>query len=702
MKRTLLILIALPVFFVTPVFSQLSPVQQKAIVLRTMIQRKHYSPRPVNDSFSVSVFNALIESADPRRLLFTASDYQQLLVNKNTIDDEVNGNGWAFYDKFSRLYKSALLRADSIINKILLKPFDYSVAESVTRSGNKAVFNFAPDLPGLVNRWSRYLKFQVLDEMYDEVAGDSTKKTTIRSALSLKEPQAREKIKKRELKGLKRVLEHPSGFESVVTEMYLNAIASCFDPHTNYFSPQEKELFQAELSTEGYFFGIVFEEDDKGQIVVGQLTPGGPAWKSGEINEGDQLVSLLWEGKQQQDMEGASLEEVYAVLDQSNHDRMMFRFRKADGTMSNVMLRKEKSANEENIVRSFILKGEKKIGYILLPGFYTEWENETGSSCANDVAKEILKLKREGIEGLVLDVRYNGGGSLGEALELTGIFIEEGPLAAEKGRDGKLVSLKDPNRGTIYDGPMALMINSQSASASEVLAASLQDYNRAVIIGSNTYGKATMQRMFPMDTITSRDITGNEKRDVVKITAGKLYRVNGGTSQMNGVAPDVVLPDAFDGLEIGERFEDYALPADSVKKNNYYKPLQALPLAELAGKSAARINNHAGFQTIKKIGMERKKMMEAETITIPLKAEMFEKWAAEQQMNLELVKGESENNNVKFTVENHVADQQLLKDEYSKSRNAAWLLQLAKDIYIQEAFLVLADLINIQKTPAKN
>jgi carboxyl-terminal processing protease len=509
-------------------------------------------------------------------------------------------------------------------------------------------------------------------------------------------------VKKTETKAIKRILENPAGFRALVNEMYLNALASSFDPHTNYFSPETREAFQAELSTESYLFGISFEQNDKGQLVVDKLTPGGAAWKSGEVHQGDELVSLQWENKEVLDMTGATVEEAYEVLDQSNHDKLLFRFRKTDGTMSNVLLRKEKTENDENIVKGFLLKGEKKIGYILLPGFYTEWENETGSSCANDVAKEIIKLKKENIDGLILDVRYNGGGSIGEALEMTGIFIDEGPLAAEKEKNGKLVTLKDPNRGTIYDGPMVLMVNGQSASASEMLAASLQDYNRAVIVGSHTYGKATGQSIFPMDTITSKGITGNEKTDVAKITIGKLYRVTGQTAQMHGVTPDVMLPDAFDALESGEKFEDNPLPADTAKRNNYYKPLPYLPVSELANRSAARVITNSDFQLIKKIVDDQKKMQQTPSRIIPLKADLFEKWMDQREAGLEAMKGEGKPAH-KFVADNHEQDKKLLvNNSYAKELNQEWLDNLAEDIYIQEAYMILTDLIHLQKTVPKN
>jgi carboxyl-terminal processing protease len=684
------------------VFCQANPIQQKAIVLKRMIEKKHYSPRAIDDSYSADVFKSILQAADPRRLLFTNADYQQLLMFKNTLDDELNGKGWAFFDKFSFLYMHSLKRADSILNLIVKKPFDYTITETITQGRNTDSFNFSPDIPALINRWSRYLKYQVLQDVYDAVSTDSTKKTTLKAGLVLLETKAKEKIMKAEIKLLKKILEHPAGYATVITKLYLNAIATSFDPHTNYFSPQGKEQFQAELSTEGYFFGIVFGENANGQVVVKQLSPGGPAWKSGEINKGDELLSLLWEGKEVQDMTGASLEEAIEVIDQSNHDRLLFRFKKADGTISNVLLRKEKSDNEENIVKSFVLKGEKKVGYILLPGFYTEWENEKGSRCANDVAKEILKLKKENIEGLILDVRYNGGGSIGEAMDMIGIFIDEGPLTAEKGQDGKLITLKDPNRGTIYDGPMTLMVNGQSASASEMLAASLQDYNRAVIVGSHTYGKATMQELFLMDTSFTRQVNGSEKGDLAKITTGKLYRLNGKTAQLYGVTPDVQLPDAFGGLEIGEKFENNPLPADTVKRNNYYKPLPYLPANKLAVNSGVRITGHPDFQLIKKIIAEQQKLMQSASITIPLKAELFEKWVKEQELNLEVMKGTGKTTD-KFIAENHAADKQLMRgNEYGAEINSLWLKNLPADIYIQEAFLVLIDLINLQKTTNQN
>ena len=668
-----------------------------------MIEKNHLSPRPVDDSFSLSMFNNIIRSADPGQRLFTNAEYKTLSAYRFSLDDELQGKSWAFLDLFTSSYKKALTRADSIITTQTQKPFDFSIDESVTRSRQKDL-NFSKDIPSLCNRWLRRFKYLALDQMYDIVNADTTGKTDFKTVIAAHEAKLREHIKATELRAIKRITDNPEGFENYVSELYLNALAEGFDPHSNYFSAHEKEDFQAELSTEELSFGLDLDENENGQIVIEQITPGGPAWKSGDLNKGDQLLSLQWEGKEAVEMEGATVGEAYAIISQSSGNGMVFKFQKADGTQKIVILKKEKIDNEENIVKSFVLKGEKKIGYILLPGFYTEWENESGSSCANDVAKEIVKLKKENIEGLILDLRFNGGGSVGEALQLIGIFIDEGPLAGEKGKDGKMIWMKDPNRGTIYSGPLVLMINGQSASASELTAAALQDYNRAVIVGSNSYGKATMQEMFVPDTVTGNPRPTNKSRDVIKITTGKMYRLNGETAQLNGVKPDIILPDAFDGIDYREKFSPAVLPAETATKNNYYKPLPPLPIAELSKRSEQRINNNEDFKEIKK-ALEYIRTQNEKTEAISLKWDGFEKWSKQNQYLWDVMKGEgkTEVSNKKYTPDANSLDKALLaNNEYAKEINDRWLVNIANDIYIQEAFSVLCDLNNLPKTTTIN
>ncbi|HRG25904.1 MAG TPA: S41 family peptidase, partial [Chitinophagaceae bacterium] len=520
-----------PILLLSFVFTQTAlcqyhPVQQKAMVVKRMIELNHLSPRAVDDSFSNRLFTSIINRADERRLLFTDAEFKSLQAFSLKLDDELNNREWGFYNQFSALYQQAIKRADSILLKLTAKPFDFTVNETVS-TGKKDAFVFAADRPALISRWNRYLKFRALDALYDISSLDTTGKTGIKTIIAGNELRVREQLKKNEGRQLKRILEHSTGLEGYIMELYLDALAGCYDPHTNYFSPQGKQEFQELLSTEALSLGLDLDENEKGQIIVDKLAPGGPAWKSGDLNKGDILLSMHWEGKENKDLTGAGLQEAYEEMEKASEGKVIIKVQKADGTSKTTMLRKEKIQNEENVVKGFMLEGEKKIGYILLPGFYTEWENETGSSCANDVAKEIVKLKKENIDGLILDVRYNGGGSVGEAMEMIGIFVDEGPEAGIKTKEPKIVYLKDPNRGTIYSGPMLLLVNGQSASASEMLAASLQDYNRAVIVGSPTFGKATMQQMFPLDTMIKKPTQHDLSRDMIKITTGKLYRLNG-------------------------------------------------------------------------------------------------------------------------------------------------------------------------------
>lgn len=695
MRKFCSLLVAFVLGFSYCIVAQTDPLQAKAIVVKRMIELNHISPRPVDDSFSVSLFRSLLKTADRRRLFFTEPEYKSLAAFSIKLDDELKGNGWKFLQLFESIYKKSLLRADSIINKVLQKPFDFSVNETITSSRDET-FNFATDAAALSARWSKYLKYKTLNQLYEMTEADSNGKVNLKNIIAQSETKVRERLKLAEIKVLKKMLDHPAGFPDYVSQLYLNTVAMGFDPHTNYFSREEKEKFKEELSTEALSFGLSLDETERGEIVIEKLAPGGPAWKSGDLNEGDELLSLQWEGKEATTVAGLSLEDVYDILEQSAEGRLVFEFRKKDGTKRIVLLRKEKIENEENVVKGFVLKGNKKIGYILLPAFYTQWENESGSSCANDVAKEIVKLKKENIDGLILDVRYNGGGSLGEALQLIGIFVDEGPIMGERSREDKVVYLKDPNRGTIYNGPMALMVNGQSASASEILAASLQDYNRALIVGSNTFGKATMQQMMALDTITNKPGQIGNVKDIVKITVGKLYRLSGETAQLNGVTPDVILPDAFDGLDYREKFMPYALNADRVTKNAYYKPLASLPAIEVAKKSQERVNASGEFRDIRKI-TESIRNRRSKTETIPLKADAFEQWVQVREQELNAIKGNTAAKTNLFTVDNHGLDKALLStDAYAKEINQGWLTSIADDIYIQETYSVLTDLILLQ------
>lgn len=677
------------------VFSQGKKFQNQVITLKRVIEREHYAPRPVNDAFSAELFDHFMERPDPYKLYLTADDAKLLGSYRTQLDEELNGRQWSFLDKALPLYRERLKKADTLINALLQKPLDLNVPDKIAFGADS--LKFAASEQQWKQKWQRWLKFRTLEYL----AGICDAKNADAKTCLAFEPQAREKTKAAELRAIKKLLQHPAGYEAYIVSIFNESMANLFDPHTSFMPPAEKEAFETGLGTEGLYFGLSVIENEKGEIELAQLMPGSPAWRCGELNQGDVIVQLAWEGKEAISTEGATAEEVSGILDLDNRAKLNITVRKTDGMLKTVALVKEKISNEDNMVKGFLLKGEKKIGYIYLPGFYTSFEGDGTSSCANDVAKEIVKLKKENIQALILDVRYNGGGSMQEALDMAGIFIEDGPLALIKDKTGKTITLRDMNRGTIYDGPLLLMVNGQSASASELLAAVLQDYNRAVVAGGNTFGKGSAQVILPLDTnrlgnFASRSATPPE-HGFVKLTIQKFYRVNGSTTQHKGVQPDIELPEIFDGLDYSESSFKTALPADTTARNKYYKPLPPLPLAALKQKSTARVAANSMFEKLRQAGVMIQKQEDAGKGIIPLKwadyySGYYKAFALPDREEIKKMGVAA-----KYEVDNTAFDkQQLGAGNYM---NTQWKQRLAYDIYVQEACNILNDLIQLTTKP---
>lgn len=571
---------------------------QESGLLKSALLKNHFNAPSLDNTFSLLVYNSTLNELDPDKLFFTEKDLQGLKVYQNTIDDELKENKLSFLTAVSQLYKVSLARAESAVQQSTVGALDL-----VTKEILKVDTLWPADNLALNEQWRQEIKYNVLVRLA-ELQGEYLSIPDI-EFLKKFEADARQRVKLTKLRSIKRILDYPEGFENYVASVYLKSIASAFDPHSAYMSSREMESFITSLSTEGYYFGITINENERGDIVIGQLTPGGSAWKSGAVHAGDVIRQLQWEGKELIDLEGIGIEEANEMLEVSNHTTLEFTLSNLAGQRSVVKLKKEKIESQENIVKSFILHGDKKIGYISLPGFYTNWGEGGGSNCANDVATEILKLKKENIEGLIMDVRFNGGGSLGEAVAMSGIFIDAGPMGLLKDKAGVITTVKDINRGTVYDGPLILLVNELSASASEFLAAALQDYHRAIIVGGQTYGKATMQDVVPLDPKGNKNaLTSDTKSKLgfAKITIGKIYRITGKTAQLVGVTPDISLPDAISQLKFREAYTPLALPSDSVQKKTYYQTLGLLPLVELKTKSQSRVTGNMQFEMLEQYG----------------------------------------------------------------------------------------------------
>jgi carboxyl-terminal processing protease len=665
------------------------PIKRETILLKKAFEKNHYSPLPFDDKLSENIYKNFIKSLDPRGIYFTTSEIEKLNSFRLAIDDDINGNTWKFLPEVQNLYKQRLLQTEKELDKLLMKPLNFSILESIILTKADTVF-FAFNNDEFIKKWIRDIKYQALWQLIEEE--EKTQKTfDLRKA----EEQIRTRVIQREKRTIRRILEAPEGFEKHLGNLFLNSIATCFDPHSNYFSDKDWEAFEKSLSTEALSYGWTLKENEAGEVVISGLTPGGAAWKTNELHKGDKLVSLKLNDKNPIEIVESNLEELEELLEIAS-EKLVVTVRKQDGIIKTVSLKKELASIDENIVKSFILDGEKRIGYISLPGFYSEWENSSGHGCSNDVAREILKLKKERIDGLILDIRYNGGGALHEGTNLAGIFINEGPLFVLQEKDHRPQVMKDANRGTVYDGPLVLMINGQSASASEILGSTLQDFNRAVIVGSRSFGKATGQGIIPVDS-TVRPLNSKLKGPVIKITEMKLYRITGKSIQQKGIAPDVQLPDLYEGMNYRESAMPFSLPNDSIAKKVPFNKLHPLPLAQLSEKSKARLTKEQSFKSVdslRKIVAEvyNEKMEKS----IPLNLSEFKKWNDEYNKLYKSFENIEARENKAFKVMNTQYDSEIIKvDGFTKETNETLKESLFKDIYLIESYHIIKDLIDL-------
>jgi len=570
-----------------------------AFLITRMAEKFHVQPRALDDAFSADIYNSILKSIDGEKIYFTQDDLKQLEAFKFQLDNEIVGKKTNFLQLLITLYTQRLQQLDTMADHILKVPFNFNLNEKYTVQEDTSYP--ANTIAQRVKLYKNF-KFPIASAiaMMIKNTKDVIKQNKISDSI---QTVFRKKILDGFKRNIQKEMQSPGGIAHLLANDYCKAIATCYDPHSAYMTLTDRENFESGLGKKNMIFGFNLDEDEEGNVTIKNLAPGSSAFKSGMINKGDKMISIQWEGSQPIDVSGASAEEISEMLSANNHAKATITFIKADGTKRQVELAKEQQEDtgDDNKVKSYLLKGAKTIGYISLPSFYEDWEDKRSiNGCSNDVAKEILKLKKENIDGLILDVRYNGGGSVMEAVDLAGIFIDAGPITQFKLKDPKPITLKDGNRGTIYDGPLTLMVNGFSASASELLAGTLQDYHRALIVGSSTYGKATGQRILPLDTTINMNdnIDDIHTPSFLKLTISQLYRVTGSTAQFKGVVPDIILSDATDAYDTKEKNEPFAILPKVIDANKYYLPNNPLPINLLQEKGKLYEKEEPYFSTI--------------------------------------------------------------------------------------------------------
>ncbi|MFP5041721.1 S41 family peptidase [Parasediminibacterium sp. JCM 36343] len=574
-----------------------------------MAAKFHVQPKELNDQFSIAVFDGVLKKLDAKRIFFTKQDVLSLSKFAYQIDDQIQNVKTDFLKQLIGLYGIRIKQTDSLIDDIGKKPFNFMVKEKLSVSEDTA---YADNTIALKTKLYKLMKWALVREIVSDYKKEVTPLAQKKYLDSI-EPILRKNIVLSIKRSFKPLLEKPNALKKEVATIYCDVIANTYDPHTNYFPAEAKEEFDGQLGKKPLIFGFYLEDSEDGSVKIDNLVPGSPAYKSGQLNKGDKIQFIQWAGKERMAVAEKGVAFIQDLLEENKSDKLLLTVKKSDGTVRQVTLQKEivdNGSEDEERVRSFILKGSKSIGYISLPAFYIDWDkgSKDVNGCANDVAKEIIKLKKEGIDGLVMDLRFNGGGDVKEAIDLAGIFIDAGPVAMIKEKEGKTITLKDMNRGTIYDGPLAVMVNGYSASASEMFAGTLQDYHRAIIVGATTFEKATGQVVLPMDTTVNitEDTRNKKAEDYIKITNIRLYRITGNTAQAIGVKPDIALPDLLGTNAQREADDPLALQVVPISANKYFTPLPPINLAPIQAIATNEIATSPAFAAIQKKIMEAK------------------------------------------------------------------------------------------------
>ena len=569
--------------------------------INALIQADHIRPKPVDDSLSIFVFDNLMNELDPSRNIFFKTEYDELVDNYRTnLDDLILSDHCDFLTDITDKYKNGLLRTKAVLEKIQKEPIDYNKNDTIRFY--KKSFPFYLKKEDVEKVWLKKIRYQILDE----IAETSDNLDSIKANFKSIEFKAKNLVLSNEICRINTLLETNVKQE----EKVYNFFCTYFDPHTAYFSDDSKTSFVASLSKEHLSLGMTVNLNEKNEIIVAELDPNGPAYQTGQIKKGDQIVSISNQ-KETLQVSCASLETISTMILSESNKSITLTLKRNAGKTFDVFIEKKVMKDEDNSVFSFIVGKDSKIGYIKIPSFYADLDGNTRKGCADDVAREVLKLEKDNIQGLVIDLIDNGGGSMEEAIKLAGMFIDYGPLSIVVDNTQSKSVINDPYKGLIYKGPIVILVNSNTASASEFFSSILQDYNRALLIGSNTLGKATMQ------TILSLDETKNT--DFLKITINKFYRVTGKSHQYIGVKPDVVLPEFYESVYQKESDFPTAIKNDSLEPFLKFKPYVKRSLIDkLAKNSTARLSDNYFFNNIKKINLKIDQLVNTPKAELPM------------------------------------------------------------------------------------
>lgn len=658
-----------------------------------VLEKWHYDPKTIDDKFSREVFHKYLDDLDGEKKFFLKPDIDYLARYENQIDDEIKGTlPLDFLHDADSILDLRLKYATSLYPEILKSPFSFTGNDSIQLDREK--LDYPSDTAALRTVWYKMLKYRTLTKLVD--LKDEQKRAVDTASIRKETPgqleaEARKQVQKIYALYFDRLRSHFTEKERFAA--FMNAITASMDPHTDYFSPVDKRYFDEQMS--GTFFGIgALLRQDNDNVKIESIVTGGPAWKEGQLKAGDVILKVGQGEQEPVDMTGFTTEDAVKLIRGSKGTVVKLTVKHLDGTVETVAITRGEVKIEDTFARSYLIQNDHhKIGYIYLPEFYFNKDGITGpGSSAYDVGQEIKKLSAVGVDGIILDLRFNGGGSLGDAIDMGGLFVPRGPIVQVRSRDGDVNVLKDHASDVAYKGPLAIMVNEYSASASEILTAAMQDYKRAVVIGSpTTYGKGTVQRMVELSELLPKD-----QRDAIgplgalKLTIQKFYRISGGSTQLKGVSSDIVLPDPY--YDIAERTDSDALAWDDIKKADYQTWSDPVDVAYLRKRSEERTSQSKAFRMIDANIAAMKRIDKQKETPLNLV-----KYVALQDANTaELRKVDTVKKLVTpLDIANLKADLPSINQDSMKiSRNRELLRSYRSDPYLNEAVHVMDDMIS--------
>jgi len=654
-----------------------------------LLEQGHFQPKDINDDFSEGVYTSFLTQIDQFKNYFYQSDIDDFQRFETQLDDQILKHDVSF---FNLVYERLLKRIEAskgFYSKVLEQPFDFDIEEVYSTDYENS--SYANSKSELLDKWRKQLKFYTISNYHDLIESENKLKEEdpeyVSKSLDSLQSEARASI-------LKTMTENSSVYDDLRRDdwmsMYINAIAEEFDPHTFYFAPNDKDNFDAQMS--GKYEGIGARLQKRmDEISITELISGGSAWRQNKLEVGDIIMKV----RQEEEIEavnvvGMRLTDAIKLIKGPKGTNVILTLKKVDGTIEDLSIPRDEIELEETYAKSTIVKKEgTTFGVINLPKFYIDFEDYNSRNAAGDVKKEIERLKAEGMEGLVLDLRNNGGGSLKTVVEMGGLFIDEGPIVQVRSTGEDKEVLKDTDRGIEWAGPLVILVNELSASASEILAAAMQDYKRAIVIGSKqTYGKGTVQNIVDLNRMIRSNTNGD--MGAFKFTTQKYYRINGGSTQLEGVKSDVVVPDRYSYIDIGEKDQDNPLAWDEIAPANYNVWESTFDYKTTIQNSKDRMSNSDEIKLIDDNARWIKTIRDETSFQLN-----FEKYS----QNLEMKESESKRFDVLSDYQTDLTFESLPyelpimeQDSVFKINRTRWHENLSKDIYMEEAVNVLNDL----------